>query len=120
MHEMNLAVTLVRRVQAEAGKAHLARVTGVELEVGALQSVEVDLLADAFRAAALGTPAEGAELRFQSVKASADCLICGESYEPTFGDYQCPACGQAEPQILSGRDLILTAVTGVLSEGRHV
>jgi hydrogenase nickel incorporation protein HypA/HybF len=120
MHEMNLAVTLVRKVQAEASKAQLQRVTGVEVEVGALQVLEADLFKDAFDAVTVGTLAEGAQLRLLPVRAEACCLICGETYEPSYGDYQCPGCGQAEPQIFSGRDLVLTAVTGQVKEGRHV
>ena len=55
MHEMNLAVSLVRRVEAEAGNARLLKVTALEVEVGTLQSVEPELFVDAFRAASLGT-----------------------------------------------------------------
>lgn len=121
MHEMNLAVSLVRRVEAEAAKAQILKVTGLEVEVGTLQSVEPELMSDAFRAASLGTLAEGADLRLNIVKAEACCLVCGEVYEPDYADFQCPACGLAEPQILRGRDLVLTAVTGQLSRGgRHV
>jgi hydrogenase nickel incorporation protein HypA/HybF len=92
----------------------------VELELGTLQAVDAELLTEAFKAAALGTPAEGAELRLHPVPALADCLVCGESYAPSFGDYHCPACGRAEPRILRGQDLILTAVTGILSEEHYV
>lgn len=112
MHEMNLAVTLVRRVEAEASKAQLIRVTDVEVQVGTLQSIEPDLFAEAFKAATLGSKIEGADLHLTRVKAEACCLICGETYEPQWADFQCPACGQAEPQILAGRDMILSAVSG--------
>lgn len=112
MHEMSLAVSLVRRLEAEASKAHLVRVTEVEVQVGTLQAVEPELFAEAFKAASLGTRSEGADIRVEPVKAEACCLICGEVYEPAWADYQCPACGQAEPQILQGRDMILAAVSG--------
>ena len=121
MHEMSLAVSLVRRVTAEASRAQMAQVTDLVVEVGALQSIEPELLVDAFRAASIGTPAEGASLRLDRVAAEACCLICGEVYEPQFADYQCPACGQSEPQITKGRDLTLMALTGPLRErGGHV
>jgi hydrogenase nickel incorporation protein HypA/HybF len=114
MHEMNLAVSLLKRVEAEAGRAHLQRVTGLEVELGALQAVEPGLFREAFKAASLGSLAEGADLRLHPVKAEACCLVCGEIYEPAYADLQCPACSLAEPQILRGRDLVLTAVTGEL------
>lgn len=112
MHEMSLAVSLIRRVEAEASKANLVRVTEVSVQVGTLQAVEPELFNEAFKAAALGTRSEGAELRLTPVRAEACCLICGETYEPEWADFQCPACGQAEPQILQGRDMMLSAVSG--------
>jgi hydrogenase nickel incorporation protein HypA/HybF len=112
MHEMNLAVSLVRRVEAEAAKAQLVKVTDVEVQLGNLQSIEPALLAEAFKAATVGSKIEGADLHLSRVKAEACCLICGETYEPEYADFQCPACGQADPQILQGRDVILSAVSG--------
>ena len=112
MHEMSLAQSLVRRVEAEASKARLIKVTSVDVQVGTLQAVEPELLQEAFRAAASGTRSEGADLRVAPVRAEACCLICGEVYEPKWADFQCPACGLAEPQILKGRDMVLSAVTG--------
>ena len=114
MHEMSLAVSLVKRVEAEADRAHLQRVTGLEVELGSLKAVEPGLLLEAFKAASQGTLAEGADLRLNAVQAEARCLACGEHYEPAYADFQCPACRLAEPQILRGRDLVLTAVTGEL------
>ena len=116
MHEMSLAVSLVRRVEAEAAKAHLIKVTEVDVQVGTLQAVEPELFSEAFKAASLGTRAEGADLHLTSVHAEASCLICGESYEPKWADFQCPACGLAEPQILQGRDMVLSAVSGEAAE----
>lgn len=114
MHEMSLAVSLLKRVEAEAGRAQIQRVTGLEVDLGSLQAIEPVLLQEAFKAASLGTLAEGADLRLHPVQAEARCLVCGEIYEPAFADFQCPACKLAEPQILRGRDLVLTAVTGDL------
>lgn len=116
MHEFSLAKSLLRRVEAEAARAGLARVTAVEVEVGELQSVEPELLAEAFRAAAFGTRSAGAELRLAPVEGEARCLQCGELYRPRWGDFQCPACGLAEPQILRGHDLVLAALSGESEE----
>ena len=75
MHELSLAKSLLRRVEAEAAKAHLVRVTAVEVEVGTLQAIEPELLAEAFKAAAEGTSSEGADLHLASVRAEACCLV---------------------------------------------
>ena len=60
MHEMSLAVALLERVLAEADEGGLRSVNQVSVELGSLQAVEPDLLVEAFRAAALNGPAEGA------------------------------------------------------------
>ena len=86
--------------------------TDVEVEIGSLQAIEPDLFVEAFKAAALGTKSEHAELRLTKLKAWAHCRICGVDYEPQWSDFQCPGCGQAEPQITQGRDMTLMALSG--------
>ncbi len=115
MHELSLAVSLLRRVEAEVARANIVRVTGITVQVGSLLGVEPELFTDAFKAAAHGTRSASARLDLDTVRAEACCLVCGEVYEPQWTDYQCPACGQAEPEIKAGRDLMLTAVTGEIA-----
>lgn len=121
MHEMSLAVSLIERVQAEAAKGGLSRVSRVSLEVGSLQSVEPELLQEAFSVVAEGTLAEGAVLEMEVREAQALCHACGSKFEPAYFHYACPACGKADAEILGGRDLFLRSLSGEESlEAGHV
>jgi hydrogenase nickel incorporation protein HypA/HybF len=122
MHEMSIAVALLERVLDEAAKGGLRTVTRVSVDVGALQSVEPELLIEAFLAAAHGSAAQGAQLNLQIRPARALCLACGADFQPNYRDYACPRCGKAEVQILEGRDLFLLDLSGEADEaeaGHH-
>ena len=112
MHEMSVAVALLERVQKEAGRGGLRSVSRMRLDIGALQAVEPELLKEAFGVIAEGTLAQGAELDIHTVEARARCRNCNGEYRPLFMNYACPACSQADPEILEGRDLLLASLTG--------
>ena len=116
MHEMSVAIALLERALEEAQRAGLRNVTRVQVELGALQAVEPDLLREAFSAAAIGGPAEGSLLEVTMRPAEARCQACGQAFRPTYRDYACPACGRAESQVTAGRDLLLLALSGEAEE----
>lgn len=112
MHEMSVAVALLDRVLAEAALGGLRTVTQVSVELGALQSIEPDLLQEAFGAAAEGSLAQGARLDIQACEAAARCLACGQGFKPTYQSFVCPGCGKAEVKILRGKELFLLSLSG--------
>ena len=112
MHEMSVAVALLERVLAEASLGGLVTVSQVTVEVGALQSIEPDLLMEAFRAAAEGSPAQGARLDVTQAPAQALCLACGRPFEPDYRSYTCPHCGRADLKIVKGKELFLLSLCG--------
>ncbi|HXC64401.1 MAG TPA: hydrogenase maturation nickel metallochaperone HypA [bacterium] len=116
MHEMSLAVALLERVLAEAGKGGLRSVSQVTVELGSLQAIEPDLLSEAFRAAALNSVAEGARLDLQLRPAEASCRSCGQGFQPSYQDYVCPHCGQADVKILRGKEMFLLSLSGEAAE----
>lgn len=112
MHEMSVAIALLERVIEEARKGGLRNVSQVKVELGALQSIEPQLLGEAFGAAAQGSLAEGARLDFELGQARALCLACGHSFQPSYRDYCCPACGKAELKVEAGREMFLLSLSG--------
>ena len=109
---MSLAVSLLERCLAEAAKGGLSSVTRLSVELGALQSIEPDLLVEAFRAAALGSVAQGAVLELRLQDAQARCEACGQAFSPTYQSYVCPQCGKAEVTILKGKEMFLLSLSG--------
>lgn len=112
MHEMSIAVSLLERVLAEAAKGGLRTVTQVTVSVGSLQSVEKDLLKEAFRAAAEGSAAQGAQMEVQTQEALATCLPCGRDFKPSFHSFTCPHCGKADVKVIRGKEMFLLSLSG--------
>jgi hydrogenase nickel incorporation protein HypA/HybF len=63
MHESSLIPDLMEKINQVARDNGAQKVVAVELEVGAMAGISPDHLREHFDEAAVGTPAEGAELR---------------------------------------------------------
>jgi hydrogenase nickel incorporation protein HypA/HybF len=63
MHETSLIPDLMAKIGQVARDNGAARITAVELSIGALAAISPDHLREHFLMAAVGTPAEGADLR---------------------------------------------------------
>jgi len=111
MHEMSIAVELVREIERAIAGREIDRVEEVCLSIGVMRQVVPDMLETAFQAAAMETPAEGARLRMEFVPLAARCRPCGACFEPTADSFLCPRCGQADAEIVEGDDIILTSLT---------
>jgi len=113
MHESAIAMAIVEQA-VQAAQAHGAgRITEIEVEVGLLQQVVPEALQTAFAFAAADTPAQGAALRLKECRPSAQCRACGHRFEPTLEAFSflCPACNQADVEIVAGNDITLLSVT---------
>ncbi len=110
MHEMSIATGILDTVLAVAAEHGAVRVEEVALEVGVMRLVVPEALAAAFEAVVAGTVVEGATLTQTEVPLQARCVPCGQAFNPTVDDFLCPACGQADVDILAGNDIILKSV----------
>ena len=63
MHETSLIPDLMAKINQVARDNGAARITAVDLAIGALAAISPDHLREHFPIAAVGTPAEGADLR---------------------------------------------------------
>jgi len=111
MHEMSIATELLREVLAAAEPHAPARVTDVEVAAGELQQIVPEALEAAWHSLAAGTPAEGAVLHLTETPIEARCRACGRTFRPDVTDFACPGCGQADVDVVAGRDIILTSLT---------
>ncbi len=110
MHEMGIAVSMVREVERlleDFGPS--ARAVRVTVSVGALQAVVPDALRFCFQAAGLQTRAEGAELVIEEVPVRVRCPVCGTERTALEVLFVCPACDAPE-QLLAGKELILRTI----------
>ena len=105
MHEMALAQGTLDIVLDNAAKHGATTVTRVKLVVGQMTEVVPDSLRFCFDALAKGTPAEGAELEIEITPLLGSCRDCQNEFAIERFRFQCPACGSAGVEIISGREL---------------
>lgn len=112
MHEMAIAVEIVRQLDLIAAENSLARIDEVAISAGAARGIVPEALQMAFRAAASGTCAEEASLTLALVPAVAECRRCRHRFEPQPDSFLCGECGQADVEMVSGHDVVLASVAG--------
>jgi hydrogenase nickel incorporation protein HypA/HybF len=117
MHEMSIAIELLGQIEAVAAQHGLERVDEVRIQAGEMRGVVPEALDIAFESAAAGTVAEGAEIRLEIVSARARCRLCSREFQPRIDDFLCPDCRQANVELISGNDVILTSLTSNETEG---
>ena len=101
MHELAITQNLVSTVCERVGEAKVVR---VRLAIGRLSGVVPDAVRFCFDVCSAGTALEGAQLEVDEVAARARCRTCGSEAELEDAIALC-ACGSADLEVLSGREL---------------
>ena len=131
MHEWALAEAVISTVSEIAEKEELEEVTEVQIKVGELQQVELDILE--FALSQLKTKKlKNASFIIETVKAELKCRVCGHRW--TFGKTElnddakeaihfvpeiahayikCPKCGSPDFEVLKGRGIWIESIKGV-------
>jgi len=118
MHEMAIAVEIVDCLLNVAEQHKATRIEQVEIEIGRMRQVVPEALEMAFSAAVAGTVAEGAVLKLMEIEVTAVCDDCGTTYSPDIEiSFACPSCGQANPRITAGDDIVVRNITCDVDEG---
>ncbi|NQU44340.1 hydrogenase maturation nickel metallochaperone HypA [bacterium] len=117
MHEMAIAVSLYDQVCRAVEAEGEIRVEEVEVRVGDLQLVVPEAFEAAWDAVCQGTGLEGSRLKIVEVPPRARCRGCDEEFRPEVDFYLCPQCGEADVDILEGREIILSSLTAERVEG---
>lgn len=106
MHETSIVASLLERVEAEARSRGASVVHSVQVEVGDLSGVEVDLLTTAYETFR-GTGICGdASLSVRRVPARWGCPRCGATLE---GTLRCLAC-ETPGRLVEGGEILLRRI----------
>lgn len=105
MHEVSLAVEIVRMVEASASREHFTRVSTLRLEAGALAGVEVSALRFALEATAPGSCLDGARIEIEEPTGLAWCARCAAEVVIDSRADPCPRCGGYPVQVTGGGEL---------------
>jgi hydrogenase nickel incorporation protein HypA/HybF len=106
MHELAITEGVVEAVTARLPDA---RITCVQLEIGALSGVVADSVRFCFDLATEGTNLDGARLEISESPGRCRCRTCGSDFEPDWPILLCP-CGSSDISMLSGQDLKIISV----------
>jgi hydrogenase nickel insertion protein HypA len=110
MHELSIAVALVRQVQQVAARENATRVARVVVVVGRLSGVEPEALEFAWPSAAEGTVAAHAELVIEALPMTLTCRTCGVRAEANEPFPICDACSSVDVDVGDARALRLKTI----------
>ncbi|SMP73189.1 Hydrogenase-3 nickel incorporation protein HypA [Desulfonatronum zhilinae] len=116
MHEMSIAESLIRIVEAEMANHGLRTVQRITIQHGALSTMVPEALDLAFEAMTLGTALEGAVLEYEKVPLSLRCSSCETTFSPEVRSLHfapCPSCGEEFAHaVLTGKELNIAHIEG--------
>lgn len=109
MHELSIAQSILTIAQKAAPPDGI--ITGVNIQVGELSSIEIESLKFAFTAIRDETVLQKADLNIDIIPGEAQCAGCNNIFHlPAFG-HPCPRCQGFSLKILRGREMKVTSLT---------
>jgi hydrogenase nickel incorporation protein HypA/HybF len=111
MHELSIALSVLDAVEEESERRGGAHITAVHLKLGPLSGVVKEALSSAFDLARDGTEMADCQLVIEEVPIVVFCPTC-DSQRPVESMQMlcCAVCGTVTPEILSGREMEVTAM----------
>ena len=110
MHEMAITEQILATALRYAEQAGVGRIMRLNLVMGELSSVVDDSVQFYWDFVAKGTPAEGAELRFERIPARLACAECGAEFGMSGFEGRCPACQGEHVRIIAGDEFQLQSI----------
>ena len=110
MHELSIAMGIVKIAEDETRKARASKVEVIELEIGTLAGIEFDALEFVWPAAVKGTVLEAAEKRIDVIPGRAQCMDCDTPFDVTRLYDACPTCHSNLKAIVQGKELRVKAL----------
>lgn len=115
MHEMSIAMELLKIIDGEMEKHGVTTLTKIRVVHGKLSGVVPDSLEFAFEVLTKDTPLESAELELVEQPVKLKCGQCAVEFEPEDTNMlllmPCPSCNEeVGHEVLSGKELYLDSL----------
>lgn len=110
MHELSIALGIVKIAEDETKKANAKKVESIELEIGTLAGVEFDSLDYVWESAVKETVLESAVKEVIVIKAIAKCLDCDILFDIEHIYDTCPYCKSHIKAIIKGKELRVKSI----------
>ena len=112
MHEFSLVQNIIDIATDTAIRNQLVHVQSVEVEIGQVSGIVPEAMDFAWESARKDTLLHEASLVIKIIPLLVRCRTCGNEFHPD-GLYEtCPGCGNFNPEIISGKELRVTAIQG--------
>ncbi len=105
MHELSLVMSIVDIASEQTNHHDGNKVEQIELEVGSLAGIEMDLFLFAWDAAVQSTVLEKAERIIHEIPAVARCRVCANEHATETLYEPCPSCGAYLTEVIQGQEL---------------
>ena len=110
MHELSIAMEIVRIAENESAKANAQKVNLIELEIGTLAGIEFEALEFVWPSAVNGTILESAKKRITKINGKAKCNDCYTFFQLDDIYDNCPKCGSYSKTIVKGKELVMKSL----------
>ncbi|HEX4123694.1 MAG TPA: hydrogenase maturation nickel metallochaperone HypA [Tepidisphaeraceae bacterium] len=111
MHELSIALGIIDAASEEAERRGAKRVVAVHLRLGQMAGVVKEALNSSYGLAAESTPLEGSKLVIEDIAITIRCPACnGPRPVVSLQDLRCRECHAVSGEIVTGRELEVTAM----------
>ena len=110
MHELSVALGIVRIAENEIAKARAQKVDIIELEIGTLAGIEFDSLDFIWPSAVKETVLENAIKKISIIEGKGICLDCDTRFHLKQIYDACPSCNSFLKGIIQGKELKVKAL----------
>lgn len=110
MHELSIALGIVKIAEEETAKANAKKVDMIELEIGTLAGIEFESLDFVWPMAVKNTVLEKAQKKVSIVKGKGKCIDCETIFDMDHFYDSCPKCQSNFKGILQGKELRVKAL----------
>jgi hydrogenase nickel incorporation protein HypA/HybF len=110
MHELSVTESILTLALENANKAQAARVTSINLVIGALSSIVDDSIQFYWDIISEDTICQGAKLNFNRIAAVLQCQDCQKEYSIARELTPCPDCGSYRSIIIHGEEFDLDSI----------
>ena len=111
MHEMSIALNIIRIAEEELRKSEREKITAISLSIGKLSGIVIESLKFALEASGALSRLSGARITIEEIPAKMKCLNCNHEFECDDFYSICPECEAFRHEILSGKELVINSIT---------
>lgn len=110
MHELSVCQSIVQQVIKLADDYQTNSINKINLSIGPLSGIDIQLLQHAFPIASAGTVAESALLETESLPIRIKCQTCQRESEAQMNKLICAYCNDWHTQLISGDEMLITRI----------